>query len=164
MSKKFTPFCQKSRRATKTAFCVFRGTVWTEKILEKMSWVSFFPRTLSKKILAFHQISFDGIVKNVFYVSMWALRWKIFVKIYLRFQFIFGTWTEQTSVFRQVFWGSVEKTAFYVSIDVFWGERFKKEVFYVILDNSKNFPVLRTVFYMPRANFNVVFLKKMKMF
>ena len=49
----FRAFVKKYCSATKTAFCVFTGTVWTKKLLEKKSWVFLiFFRRLSKKILA----------------------------------------------------------------------------------------------------------------
>ena len=108
LSKMFSFFCQKNcSSATKTAYCVFTGTVWTKKVLEKKSWVFLiFFRRLSKKILAPYRFFFDGVVKSVFDISMGTFRRKRISIILFRLSILFRTITGKkfgvpSSFFRQ---------------------------------------------------------------
>ena len=79
-------------------------------------------------------------LSKVIYVSKGTFRQKIFfIKIFLGFQIFSGTWPEKVSAFRQTFLGRFEKTAFYVSMEIFWGKFREKNISLSFLDNEHKF-------------------------
>ena len=129
-AKKFGPFVEKSSKAANTAFNMFTGTV-SKNCLEKKLEFLLFSRTLSEKSSAVYQSLSDEVVKCVFYVSIGKLRRKIFSGKIVKSSFFLGTLTRKNSVCRHAFFGRFEKSEFYVSIGIFWWERFRKELFSV---------------------------------
>ena len=78
--KKIRPFDKKSSRADKNAFYMFTGTVWTEYIFQKKSWIPFIFFGHEQKKMSFCQVSSNWIVKSVFYQPIGTIRRKIFSK------------------------------------------------------------------------------------
>ena len=83
-----------------------------------------------------------------------------FKKLYSRFLYFFGNWPEKVSAFRQDLLCRSEKTAFHVSIEIFRGEFVGKKTFCHFWTMSKNFPLVKTVFYMSRGSFQWSFFWK----
>ena len=151
MSKKFSPFRQKMLQGYRN--CILR--VYRNSLNEKNSW---------KNVLSFF---FFGHWAKKFWLFVIFLRWscqkcilrvqgntltkkKFFRKSSLRFQFFFGLWLGKIRFSGKVFSAGLKKSAFYVSIDRFWGEHFKKSFPRHFWTTSINFPVVGTVFYMSR--------------
>ena len=74
---------------------------------------------------------------------------------YKNIQVLNSLWilTGKNSLIRQAFFGRVEETAFYVSIDIFWGE-FQKNFLCHFWTTSITYSVVKTVFYVCRQHFN----------
>ena len=127
-AKSFRFFLRKtSNRAAKTEFNLFTGTDWKKNSQEKTSEIAFtFFGHWAKIFWLLISLFLDQkVVKSVFYVSIGTHWRKYFLGIFTSFR----TLTGKKSAFRQVFFGRLEKTAFYVSIDIFWGEFFEKKLF-----------------------------------
>ena len=155
MSKKFSPLCQKILQGYQN--CILR--VYRNSLNEKTSWkkvldFSYFFSQIEQKNFGSLSFFFDGVVKSVFYMSMGTLRRKLFSKNFFTISVLFRTMTGKKSAFRHALFGRFEKTAFHVSIDIFWGERFREKSFVRhFWTTTKNFPVVRTVFYVSRGTF-----------
>ena len=113
---------------------------------KKKSWFSFISSDMSKKSLAFCQISFEWIVKSVFYEPKRTIRRKIFskkIENIWNFNSFSDFDREKKSAFRQALLSRVEETAFYVSIDKLWGELFGKKTFLCLFwtTRKKVFPL-----------------------
>ena len=83
-----------------------------------------------------------------------------FKKLYSRFLYFFGNWPEKVSAFQQDLLCRSEKTTFHVSIEIFRGEFVGKKTFCHFWTMSKNFPLVKTVFYMSRGSFQWSFFWK----
>ena len=121
---------------------------------------------MRKKILALCQVSFDWIVKSVFYEPKGTIRRKIFSKK-IENVWDFNSFSDfdqkKKSAFWQDFFGRVEETAFYVSIDKFWGELFEKKLLSVIFgQQAQSFSVVKhSILRVPRNILIKFFLEKM---
>ena len=112
-AKSFRPFVKRSRRATKTAFCVFTGIVSTKKLLEKKSWVFYFFSKIEWKNFGFLSTFFDGVVKSVIYVSIGTFRQKLFFKkFYLGFHFFSELDRKKFQPSATLFWAGLRKLHF----------------------------------------------------
>ena len=152
-AKSFRPFVKKILQGYQN--CILR--VYRNSLNEKAS---------QKKVLGFLLFLEDWAEKlwlfiNFFWWSCQKCNLRVhrnfspkifFEKFYLGFQFFFGFWPEKVSAFRHTFLGRFEKTAFYVSINIFWGEFSEKNVSLSFWTTSTN-SVVRTVFYVSRGNF-----------
>ena len=83
-----------------------------------------------------------------------------FKKLDFGFLYFSGTWQEKILAFLQNFLCRCEKTAFHVSIEIFRGEFVGKKTFCHFWTLSKNFPVVKTVFYLSRGSFQWSFFWK----
>ena len=122
---------------------------------------------MSKKSLHLCLVSFDWIVKSVFYEPKKTIRREIFSEK-IETIWVFNSFLDfdqkKKSAFRQAFFGWVEETAFYVSIDKLWGELFGKKNFSLsFLDNEqKSFSVVKhSILRVPRNILIKFFLEKM---
>ena len=112
----------------KTAFDVSTGTLLKKKF-QKNIWRFFKPFSdIERKNFSFlSNFCLNGLVKSVFYVSIWTLRRKTYSKTDLGFRFFFGLCPKKISAFWQAFWGRADKPSFYVAIKISWGEIFEKK-------------------------------------
>ena len=79
--KKFLPFDEKNAVGLPKLLSTCSQEQFERSIFfKKKSWFSFISSDMSKKSLAFCQISFEWIVKSVFYEPKWSIRRKIFSK------------------------------------------------------------------------------------
>ena len=161
MSRKISTFCQKNwSRAARTAFYVFRGTVW--KIwfpAKRLKFLLPFSDT-EQKIFDFLSVFFNGVANSVFYVSIGTFRWKEFSRKIFNFSILLRTLTGKNSLIRQAFFSRFEETPFYVSIDLFWGEFFEKKFSLSFLDNEHYFFFCKNcILHVPRNILTKVFFK-----
>ena len=162
MSKKFSPFCQNNAAWQPKLHSACLQEQFEPKIfLENKSWVfSIFFGFWAKKILAFYQFFFrKSYQKCLLRVHGNTSTQTVFYKFLYDFN-SFSDYDWKKFGFPASFLRQVWKTAFYVCVDFFWGEVFKKNFLRHFWTTSKNFPVVRTVFYVPEEHFIVVFWKK----
>ena len=116
---------------------------------------------MSNKSLAFCQISFNWIVKKVFHEpkgTSWRKKFSKKIENIWVFNFFSDFDQKKMSAFRQAFFDRVEETAFYVSIDIFWGELFEKKLFSVIFGQRSIFFRCKTQYStIPQERSNQVF-------
>ena len=152
--KNFRPFVKKNGAGLPELLSTCLQEQFERYICLKKVLIFFFLfRTLSKKILVFCHFFFNGVANSVIYVSIGTFRWKEFsIKIF-KFSILLQTLTGETSLIRQAFFSRFEETAFYVSIDLFWGEFCEKKFLCQFWTTSITFSVVKTVIYVSRGTF-----------
>ena len=118
---------------------------------------------LERKSFGYLSIFSNGVVNSVFYVSIGTLEWKIISKNLCKFSILLRTLTGKKSLIRQAFFDRVEETAFYVSIDIFWGVFLEKKInsLFFLHNEQKIFGCENSILRVPRNILTEVFLKKM---
>ena len=167
--KKFRPFDEKNAAGLpKLLSTCVQEQFERNNFFENLEFLLSFS-DMSKKILAFCQFSFDWIVKSVFYKPEGTTRPKKFSrkieKIWV-FNFVSDFDQKKKSALRQAFFGRVGETAFYVSINIFWGELFEKKHFSVIFGQRAKFFLRCKTQYSTclQDHSNQIFLEKMYFF
>ena len=136
----FSFFQKTSSRIAKAEMYVSTRKLEGKYFCEKFECVLFFFRN-EQKILAFCQVSFDWIVKNVFYEPKGTIWRKIFsrkIENFWVFNFFSDFDQKKKSALREAFFDRVRETAFLrLSINNFWRELFEKKYSLSFLDKEQ---------------------------